>query len=91
LHFDVLAEIRRRTEIPLVLHGGTGIPLEDLAKAVKLGICKVNIATAGFQGLYDAAKAETAHTGNYFTLSEAMVQGVCENTKKHIRMFAFEN
>ena len=34
LDFDLLAEIRRRTEVPLVLHGGSAIPVDQVQKAI---------------------------------------------------------
>ena len=43
--FDLLASIRDAVGIPLVLHGGSGTPPEDLAKAISLGIAKVNVAS----------------------------------------------
>ena len=45
LDFDLLQAIRDRVDIPLVLHGGSGTPVEHLRKAISLGICKVNVAT----------------------------------------------
>lgn len=45
LQFDVLAKIRAAVSIPLVLHGGSGTPVDQLKKAVGLGICKVNVAS----------------------------------------------
>lgn len=45
LDFDRLKEIREKTETPLVLHGGSGIPDEKLKKAIFLGMAKVNFAT----------------------------------------------
>ena len=45
LDFDLLKTIRDKVDIPLVLHGGTGTPVEHLQKAIALGICKVNVAT----------------------------------------------
>ena len=44
LAFDVLEEIQKRTEVPLVLHGGSGITDADFRRAIGLGIVKVNIA-----------------------------------------------
>lgn len=92
LAFDVLKKIHENTEIPLVLHGGSGITDEDFQKAITLGIVKVNIATASFNQLTRRAeeylKSEGAH--NYFGLSEAMVRGTCENVKHHIRVFNME-
>lgn len=89
LAFDVLEKIHHTVDIPLVLHGGSGITDADFRKAISLGICKVNIATASFNSLTKKAEeyltSEGAH--NYFTLNEAMVQGVYENVKKHIEVF----
>ena len=45
LNFERLAEINEAIKIPLVLHGGTGIPDEDIKKAIFLGMNKVNIGT----------------------------------------------
>ena len=45
LDFDRLAEIRRAVDVPLVLHGASGLADGAVAEAVKLGICKVNFAT----------------------------------------------
>jgi tagatose 1,6-diphosphate aldolase GatY/KbaY len=45
LDLDLLQEIKRVTQIPLVLHGGSGIPLATLVESVHLGICKINLAT----------------------------------------------
>ena len=45
LDFDKMKENSEKTNIPLVLHGGTGIDDEKLKKAIASGICKVNINT----------------------------------------------
>lgn len=46
INFQRLEEIHSRLpEVPLVLHGSSGVPKEDIKKAIKLGIKKVNIAT----------------------------------------------
>ena len=46
LSFDRLGEIKALTgDLPLVLHGGTGIPVDQVQKAVSMGICKVNVNT----------------------------------------------
>ncbi len=45
LDFPRLNAIRHATDAFLVLHGGSGVPDEAIRKAVRLGICKVNIAT----------------------------------------------
>jgi len=46
LSFETLEEIQRLTgEMPLVLHGGTGIPLDMIKKAISLGVAKINVNT----------------------------------------------
>ena len=46
LRFDVLEEISNATSpMPLVLHGGTGIPAEMIKKAISLGVSKINVNT----------------------------------------------
>lgn len=89
LRLDVLEEIYSRIDIPLVLHGGTGITEEMFRKCISLGIRKINIATAGFDGLsaYSKKYCDRTDKPDYFTLSAEMVNGVYENTKKHIKIF----
>jgi len=45
LDFDRLAKIHSLVSIPLVLHGGSGTPPDDLQRAISLGIAKINVAT----------------------------------------------
>jgi ketose-bisphosphate aldolases len=45
IDFERLSRINAVSGVPLVLHGGTGIPFEDVKKAVGLGICKFNVGT----------------------------------------------
>lgn len=46
LNFEVLAKIQEKTgTMPLVLHGGTGIPEDMVKKAISLGVSKVNVNT----------------------------------------------
>lgn len=46
LRFDVLANIQELTsEMPLVLHGGTGIPADMIKEAISLGVSKINVNT----------------------------------------------
>ncbi len=46
LRFDVLAAVKEKTgDMPLVLHGGTGIPADMIREAIRLGVCKINVNT----------------------------------------------
>lgn len=45
IDFDRIKAIRNAIDIPLVLHGSSGVPAKSLEKAIELGICKINIDT----------------------------------------------
>ena len=46
LSFDTLAAIKEKVgDMPLVLHGGTGIPADMIKKAISLGVAKINVNT----------------------------------------------
>lgn len=45
LDIDRLSEIRKVVEIPLVLHGTSGVPHDQVRACIERGICKVNYAT----------------------------------------------
>ena len=89
LAFDVLEKIHEKVDIPLVLHGGSGITDKDFQRAIFLGIRKVNIATASFNSLTAHVEKymESTDKHNFFDLNEAMVQGTYENVKRHILVF----
>ena len=89
LAFDVLKQIQEQVDIPLVLHGGSGIKDEDFQHAIALGVKKVNIATASFNALTANARnyLTSNNKHNYFDLNTAMNQGVFENVKRHIQVF----
>lgn len=46
IRFDILSRIGEKTSVPLVLHGGTGIPLDFIRRAISMGVTKVNVGTA---------------------------------------------
>jgi len=60
LDFDRLARVRRLVNIPIVLHGSSGVPDKDIQKAIALGVRKVNIDTnireAFVRGVREAIK-----------------------------------
>jgi fructose-bisphosphate aldolase class II len=55
---DRVKELSERLNLPLVMHGGTGVPGEDVQAGIKAGICKVNIDTQIRVAFYDALLSE---------------------------------
>lgn len=91
LRFQVLDDINKMVDTPLVLHGGTGITDEMFQQAIMLGVRKVNIATASFDNLakYALDYCKPIEKANYFELSRQETLGVYENVKRHIKVFSF--
>ena len=50
---DRVKELADKLDMPLVMHGGTGVPDEDVRKGIEAGICKVNIDTQIRVAFYD--------------------------------------
>ena len=75
LRFDLLEEIAGRVGVPLVLHGGTGIPDADIRRAIGLGISKVNVGTMIHLAYMHGMRRELAAAGeNPYTLE--VIEGV---------------
>lgn len=57
LSFDTLAAVQEKTgDMPLVLHGGTGIPADMIQKAINLGVAKINVNTECQLSFADATR-----------------------------------
>lgn len=89
IHFDRLAEINAAVSLPLVLHGGTGIPEEDVRKAIRNGINKVNVGTIIHCTYMNTVRRELIARGeNPYTLDvmKPARAAVREEVKKWIRI-----
>lgn len=60
IRWDVLQDVAGRTGVPLVLHGASGIPADELAKAPSLQVGKVNFNTELRTGILSTLETETA-------------------------------
>ena len=89
LRFDILEKCASLVPVPLVLHGGTGIEPDDFKKCIKLGINKINIATATFDSVQSNVKSayESDSIKGYYDLQSAEVEGAYKNAMKHIEIF----
>ena len=63
LSFQRLEEIHRAVSIPLVLHGGTGLPRGDVRRCIAEGICKVNVGTCIASAYMNGMKEELERYG----------------------------
>jgi len=74
IDLDHLKLIHELVGVPIVLHGGTGVPHEDVKKAISLGVSKVNIATEWRRATIDYLREHLADRGNNDLF--AMIQGI---------------
>lgn len=89
LDFERLADISRRTELPLVLHGGSGLDAEQVKKAISLGVAKVNIGTE-FKMAWSGALKEFFNQGGTEPAKGADLAkaAIREVAKRKITMFS---
>ena len=80
LEQDVVKAIRAAVDVPLVLHGTSGVPDEQVAEAVKNGICKVNYATELRQAYTKGYMAFMAENPGVFDPTKPAKQGMAEIT-----------
>ncbi|MDR0638029.1 MAG: class II fructose-bisphosphate aldolase [Spirochaetaceae bacterium] len=89
LRFGILEEIEKRTGIPLVLHGGTGIPQEDLRKAIAMGVSKINFSTVMRKGCIETLTATLNANPGDLDLMKMLTparEKMVEIAKEHIVM-----
>ena len=89
LRFDILEKVRDAVDVPLVLHGGTGIEREDFIRCHQSGIKKINIATATFATVEKQVRQDYAagKIGGYYDLHQSEIQGAYTNAKAHMEIF----
>ena len=91
LSFSVIDEVRKSTgELPLVMHGGSGLSNEDYAQAIAKGIRKINYYTYGAiaagRSVYEIVR-EKPEGLQFHDVSARATQAVCEDVKRVMRLF----
>ena len=95
LSFDTLAAIQEKTGImPLVLHGGTGIPDDQIKKAISLGVSKINVNTECQWAFQEATReyieAGKDKEGKGFDPRKLLAPGaqaICDKVKEKMELF----
>lgn len=85
LGFREMQDISSRISVPLVLHGGSGIPLEDLQKAIHFGHAKINVNTECMQAFTDAIRDYTCTNPDVYEY-----RLITENAMKEIKQIVKE-
>jgi ketose-bisphosphate aldolase len=90
IRFDLLAAVRREVAVPLVLHGASGIPDEDIRRCTELGISKINIHTELLQSAMESIRRDIEAGSGYYDVFNHHVQAVRERTAEKMRLFGSE-
>ncbi|MBQ9112647.1 MAG: class II fructose-bisphosphate aldolase [Clostridia bacterium] len=90
LNFDVISETRKRTDIPLVMHGGSGISHEEYREVISRGIRKINYYSYMSYAGFAAAKAVTAakESDFYHNLALDVKNAMKQNAIDTLRVFS---
>jgi len=90
IDFDLLSKVREASSVPLVIHGGSGLPEEQLARLGEFGVVKVNVASdlrnamiRSFGEAYNANPDEVS----LIRVSKQSVNAIADVVERRIRMF----
>jgi fructose-bisphosphate aldolase class II len=72
LDLDLVAEVYRRVDVPLVMHGGTGLSNEQFRGAIAAGISKINFATSIINSAGQNMRAIAAKSGGMFEMNDGI-------------------
>lgn len=95
LNFETLKAIKEKVgDIPLVLHGGSGIPKDMIRKAIELGVCKVNVNTELHIAFCDATrkyfeegKDKIGKGYDIRNITAGGIKGISDTVKEKMELF----
>ena len=91
INYEVLQAVREAVDVPLVLHGASGIPAEDIRRCCREGITKINIHTDMLLEAIATLKADlAAGEKSYHTMSAHHAAAVKKVALEKMRLFGSE-
>jgi len=94
LGFKEMEEIKNATNVPLVLHGGTGIPDEKIQRAISCGTAKINVNTECQQAFARELRELLAKDDKVYDPRKIIgpaAKGIAEAVRTKIKVFGSEN
>ena len=89
LDFDRITALHKAVPVPLVLHGCSDIPHEQLQESVRLGMSKFNSATEYFRAIYKSIAAQVdkeAKDGNFMALLDASSEAAIDFVRGKMKL-----
>ena len=89
LNMDIISQVRERTDVPLVMHGGSGISHEEYREVIRRGISKINYYSyMSYAGYAEARAVTQERDADFFHTLAWRVQGAMrENALATLRVF----
>lgn len=90
IHFDIIEAVSNQIDIPLVLHGGSGIPDDTIKKAISFGIGKINVNTENQVAFTNKLREVLAKDANVYDPRKYLGPGreaIKEVVREKIRLF----
>ena len=94
LDFERMEQIKESTNLPLVLHGGTGIPDDLIKQAISHGVCKINVNTELQSAWSTAVKEFLIKNSNVYDPRKVISAGevaIKQHVKDKIILFGSQN
>ena len=91
IHFDLLKELHEKVKVPLVLHGGSGTGEENLSRAAKEGICKVNLSNDLRRAAIEELLKQDLHGNGVYGMYRYLSKGYKEKVKYYMGILGSEN
>lgn len=88
IDFDLLTKVREESPVPLVVHGGSGLPAEQLGRLAEFGVVKVNVASDLRNAMIRAfgeAYAANPHENSLIRVSLGAVAAITDVVEQRIR------
>ncbi|EEX49415.1 ketose 1,6-bisphosphate aldolase [Pasteurella dagmatis] len=93
LDFERLEQIHQAVSVPLVLHGGSGLSVEDFQKTIQRGICKINFFTGMSQAALQSVEQDINNTeldtkyNYYLMMMNNMQQAINRTVAEQMQIF----
>jgi len=90
IDFELLSRVRQASSVPLVIHGGSGLPAEQFARLHEYGVVKVNIASDLRNAMirtFGEAYAANRNENSLIRVSRTSVVAISEVVERRIRQF----
>lgn len=92
LNFDIISQVVDVTDVPLVMHGGSGLTDEDYREVISRGVKKINYYTYMSYCGYDAVAThiQSNKRGFFHDLANVAIKAMYDNASERIRLYKGE-